>query len=144
MQLAKNKKVSGVRCQVSGLIPTPDTRHPAPRRGMTLVELLVVIVIISMLAALVLGVASVAGETAREQHTRHVVQRLHKLLMDYYGTFKNRKVRLNPTLEAKIDGDTSLSAAKKGQIKAQARLYALREMMVMEVPDRWSDVLLNA
>ena len=49
-----------------------------------------------MLAALVLGVAAVAGETAREQHSKHVVQRLHTLLMDHYNTFKNRRVRLNP------------------------------------------------
>ena len=32
---------------------------------------------------------------------------------------------------------------RKGQLKAEARLYALREMMLMEMPDRWSDVLLD-
>jgi hypothetical protein len=52
-------------------------------------------------------------------------------------------VRLNPALEAQIDG-SNLSSADKGKAKAQARLYAMRELLVMEIPDRWSDVLLNA
>lgn len=125
--------------------PRPSTLDFRPtRHGFTLIELLVAITIIGILAALVLGVASVAGETAREQHTRHVVERLHTLLTDFYGTFKTRRVQLNPTVESMIDANTSLKPADKGQLKAKARLYALREMMLMEIPDRWSDVLLNA
>jgi hypothetical protein len=105
---------------------------------------LVVIMIIALLATLVLGVSIVAGETAREQHTRHMVARLHTLLTEYGDTFKTRRVRLNPALEAQIDDPSSnLSSAERGKLKAQARLYALRELMVMEIPDRWSDVLLN-
>jgi type II secretory pathway pseudopilin PulG len=107
--------------------------------------LLVAITIIGILAALVLGVASVAGETAREQHTRHVVERLHTLLTDFYGTFKTRRVQLNPRVEEMIDDpNNKLKPSDRGQLKAKARLYALREMMLMEIPDRWSDVLLNA
>jgi hypothetical protein len=110
-----------------------------------MVELLIVILIISLLVALVLGVASVAGETAREAHTKHTVERLHTLLMEYYGTFKTRRVRINPAVEALIDDkDPNLRPAEKGRRKAEARLYALRELMLMEVPDRWSDVLLGA
>ncbi len=122
----------------------PSTLDPRPaHRGYTLVELLVVIMIIGILAALVLGVAAVAGETAREQHTRHVVERLHTLLTDFYGTFKTRRVKLNPAVE-EIIANSNLKPAERGQALAQARLYALREMMLMEIPDRWSDVLLNA
>ena len=45
---------------------------PARRRGVTLIELLIVMLIISILAALVLGVAAVAMETARQaQSTAH-------------------------------------------------------------------------
>jgi hypothetical protein len=36
------------------------------------------------------------------------------------------------------------NSAVKGRLRAEARLYALREMILMEVPDRWSDVLLNS
>ncbi len=126
--------------------PRPSTLVPRPARGMTLIELLVVITIIGILAALVLGVAAVAGETSREQHTKHVVERLHTLLMEYYGTYKTRRVRLNPTLENDIEitkFSASNNATVRGRVLAEARLYALREMMLMEVPDRWSDVLLN-
>jgi competence protein ComGC len=123
------------------LLLTPDTRHPTPRSGITLVELLITILIISILAGLILGVAALAGETAREAHTRHVVARLHNLLMEHYDTYKTRRVRLRPRVEEAIN--QRYSGGQRGAALAAARLYALREMMLMEVPDRWSDVLLN-
>jgi prepilin-type N-terminal cleavage/methylation domain-containing protein len=119
-------------------------RSQLPRRGVTLIELLIVITIISILAALVLGVAAVANETARQAQTKHIVERLHTLLTEFYGTFKSRRVKLDPKLEGLINGDKTKSPAQKRQLLAEARLYALREMMLTEVPDRWSDVLLTA
>ncbi|HVT28183.1 MAG TPA: type II secretion system protein [Lacipirellulaceae bacterium] len=121
------------------LPPAPRILHPRP--GITLIELLVTILIISILAGLVLGVAAVAAETAREAQSRHIVERLHTLLMEYYDTYKTRRVIVNSTVEQKIN--QTLSGGSRGQALAEARLYALREMMLMEVPDRWSDVLLN-
>jgi len=109
-----------------------------------LVELLITITIIAILAGLVLGVATVAGETARERQTQHMIERLHTLLKEHYDTYKTRRVRLNPALEAVIDGLPNASSAVKGRLRAEARLYALRELMLMEMPDRWSDVLLTA
>lgn len=127
--------------------PRLSTLDPRPMcRGFTLVELLVAITIIGILAALVLGVAAVAGETAREQHTRHVVERLHTLLTDFYGTFKTRRVRLNPAVESIVETEAknnNWNGARKGQTLAEARLYAMREMMLMEIPDRWSDIVLD-
>lgn len=115
----------------------------ASRDGVTLVELLVVILIISILAALVLGVASLAGETAREQHSKHVVERLHTLLTDYYDTYKTKRVRLSTTTEKLIRNQFG-SGPKLGAALAEARLYAQREMILMDIPDRWSDVLLTS
>ena len=54
--------------------------------------------IISILAAAVLGVAAVAGETAREAKTRTIIARLHTLLMEHYDTYVNRRVKLRPTM----------------------------------------------
>jgi len=122
--------------------PRPSTLSPRPCSGVTLVELLIVIVIISILAGLILGVASVAGETAREAHSRHMVERLHTLLTDYYNTFKTRRVRLQPGVEQEIQNELQ-RPAERGQALAEARLYALREMILMEIPDRWSDVILK-
>jgi prepilin-type N-terminal cleavage/methylation domain-containing protein len=138
---SENCRTAADRVLIASPLPAP--RSPLSRRGVTLIELLVVIMIIGLLAALVLGVASVAGESARERHSQHMIGRLHTLLTEYCDTFKTRRVRLNPVLEAQIDS-SNLSAAEKGKAKAQARLYALRELLVTEIPDRWSDVLLNA
>jgi prepilin-type N-terminal cleavage/methylation domain-containing protein len=115
--------------------------RPSPR-GLTLVELLIVILIIGILAGLILGVAAVAAETAREAQTRHTVARLHNLLMEHYNTYKSRRVRLRPQVETAING-LNRTSSERGQLLAEARLYALREMMLLEVPDRWSDVLLR-
>jgi hypothetical protein len=89
-----------------------------------------------------LGVAAVAGETARQAQSRHIVERLHTLLTDYYDTYKSRRVKLAPGIETKINNDLTTAAAR-GQALAEARMYAMRELMLMEIPDRWSDVLLN-
>jgi prepilin-type N-terminal cleavage/methylation domain-containing protein len=128
---------------VSGFDPTPDTRHPTPPpSGITLIELLVAILIISILAGLVLGVASVAGATAREAQTRNTITRLHTLLMEHYNSYKTRRVRVRPQVLNGIK-NANLSLAEKLKAPALARLYALRELILMEVPDRWSDVLLG-
>lgn len=116
---------------------------PRPSRGITLIELLIAMLIISILAGMILGVASVAGETAREAQTRNMVARLHTLLMQHYDTYKTRRVRLTPALESEINSRFAGNATVRGRALAEARLYALREIMVMEIPDRWSDVLLN-
>jgi type II secretory pathway pseudopilin PulG len=110
------------------------------------VELLITILIISILAGLILGVAAVATETAREAQTRNVVTRLHSLLAEYYGTYKTRRVALRQPIIEGINASNHVdydSPAEKGWARAFARLYALRELMLMEIPDRWSDVLLN-
>jgi prepilin-type N-terminal cleavage/methylation domain-containing protein len=116
------------------------------RRGVTLVELLITITIISILAGLILGIASLAGEKARENQTRHVIQRMHQLLMEHYDSYRERRVRINPAIEQFVNNPkvfVTSSNANRGVALAQARLFALREMMLMEVPDRWSDVLLQ-
>src|SRR6188508_768700 len=117
--------------------PKSEIRNPKARSGVTLIELLIVILIISILAALVLGVAAVAGETARQAQTRHVVERLHTLLTEHYGTYKARRVKLRPSdtsttngIEAQITARYPNDAARKNQALAEARLYAMRELML--------------
>lgn len=111
------------------------------RSALTLIELLITIMIIGMLAAMVLGVAAVAGNSAREAKTRNIVNRIHTLLMEQADTYKSRRVKVQKVVVDEINA-SSLSAAQKGAALAEARLYALREMMLMEMPDRWSDVWL--
>jgi hypothetical protein len=52
-------------------------------------------------------------------------------------------VRIRPEVKEGIDSQKTVTPAKKGQEHAASRLYALRELMMMEIPDRWSDVLLT-
>jgi prepilin-type N-terminal cleavage/methylation domain-containing protein len=131
-------------------IARPSTLDSRPFRGFTLIELLVVMFIITILASLILGVAALAAQTARENNSRHTVERLHTLLTEFYGTFKTRRINLRQDdpitgtkgIETQIKAAFSNDGPKVGQAKAEARLYALRELMLMEVPDRWSDVAL--
>jgi hypothetical protein len=104
---------------------------------------LITITIISILAALVLGVAAVAAEKARENHSRHVVTRLHTLLTQFYDSFKTRRVRLDQDVLQAIQDADFRNNFDRGRALAEARLYALREIMLLEIPDRWSDVLLQ-
>src|SRR4051812_44439332 len=109
-------------------------RSQPSRRGVTLIELLIVILIISILAALVLGVAAVAAETARQSQSRHIVERLHTLLIEHWDTYKSRRVKLRVSdpntangIEAQITTQFSSNPASKNQALAEARLYAMRE-----------------
>lgn len=101
-----------------------------PQSAFTLVELLVVILIISILSGLVLGVAAVAAESGREARTKQMISRLHTLLMEHYDTYRNRRVEIRAT-------------GLQGTALAVERLRAAREQMKMEMPDRWSDIVLR-
>lgn len=145
-RVKSQKRMVAVRSYSGSRLLTLSSR-PSPR-GVTLIELLIVITIISILAALVLGVAAVANETARQAQTKHIVERLHTLMTEYYGTYKTRRVALRQSvgsvdgIEAQINSKFTDRAAR-GQALSEARLYAMRELMLMEVPDRWSDVILR-
>ncbi|QDU90177.1 hypothetical protein Pla175_35790 [Pirellulimonas nuda] len=124
-------------------IPVRASGQSPARRAVTLVELLIVIAIISILATLMLGVGAAAGETARRARTQSVITRLHALMVEHIDGYANRRVELNQSVEGALD--TTFSAAQRrqrGQALADVRLYGLRELMLMEMPDRWSDVAL--
>jgi prepilin-type N-terminal cleavage/methylation domain-containing protein len=150
-RVESQKRMVAVRSHSGSRLLTLNSR--LSHRGVTLIELLIVIMIISILAALVLGVAAVAMETARQSKSRHTVTRLHTLVTEFYDTFKTRRVKLRENgtdgIETQIKAHfpvtpvNTANAAIQGNALAEARLYAMREMMLMDVPDRWSDVLLN-
>jgi prepilin-type N-terminal cleavage/methylation domain-containing protein len=98
------------------------------RRAFTLAELLVVIVIISMMAALALSALSGATEIAREQRTRAIISKLDNLIMERYESYRTRPMpmRVSP-------GTTPRQAALN-------RLNVLRELIRLELPDRISDL----
>jgi prepilin-type N-terminal cleavage/methylation domain-containing protein len=109
-------------------IPLP----PSPfRPAFTLIELLVAISIIATLSAMFLGASRAAMEHSRAARTRTTIDKLNTLLMERWADYETRRVDLAfvpPTAEATAD----------------YRLLALRELMKFEMPDRWSDIDLDA
>lgn len=114
---------------------------PLPsRNALTLIELLVAITILATLAALFLGVSNSAMESARQARTKTTIAKLHSLLMERWDEYTTRRVDLNPTIESEIRTHFSGNPSAMGQALADARLLALRELMKLEMPDRWSDI----
>lgn len=107
-------------------IPNPKS----PRGGFTLIELLVTIVVIAFLAGIMLGALNSARTTARAAKTKSLITRLHAVMMDKYMSYQTRRVPIT------TGGLTRTQAATQ-------RLNALRDLMRMEMPDRWSDVIDN-
>jgi prepilin-type N-terminal cleavage/methylation domain-containing protein len=107
--------------------------HSEPyRAGFTLIELLIAISIMGILAAAAVFAMFAAQESARETKTRSTIAKLHGLLMDRWESYQTRRPpivlpeRVSPADMAKI------------------RVKALRELMRMEMPERWTDITGNA
>ena len=116
----------------------------APRRGFTLVELLVVIMIISILASTVLFTMFQAMQQARESRAQSQVTKLNELLMARWEAYRTRPVRLlQVSAPGSLAQPVSVIRAVRQDPRGMAlgRLNAIRDLMRMEMPDRVSDVL---
>ncbi|QDV72155.1 type II secretion system protein [Botrimarina mediterranea] len=133
------------------------------RRALTLVELMVAIAIIGILASLLLGAAAVASEVARNARTKSLIARLHTLVIERYDGYRNHRVEIQPFTDTAVyrtslaavtgfvypTGPNGLNPPQPGgpgdpRMRAYARLAGLRELMKLEMPDRWSDILNGA
>lgn len=95
--------------------------------GFTLVELLVTITIITMLAGLTLGAIHLARQTAREASTRALITKLDRVIMQRCESYMTRRVAIRTR---------GLQPAEA----ARMRLEAMRDLMRMELPERWNDI----
>ena len=109
----------------------PSHSHSSRRSGFTLVELMVTMGIMVVLAAMIAVTMGNVAETARIDHTRAEIARLHTLLMDRYESYRWRR------LPIQIPPASSPAAA------ANYRCDAIRELMRLELPDRWTDITDN-
>jgi type II secretory pathway pseudopilin PulG len=88
---------------------------------------MVTISIIAIMAALVMGALHAARETAAAAATKATIAKINAIIMQRYEGYLTRRVPVN------------LSGLQPGNA-APARLYVLRDLMRMEMPDRLSDI----
>lgn len=100
------------------------------RSGFTLIELLITITIIGIMASMILFALYGAGEAAKAAKTRSRVVKLSNIIAARYEAYQTRRlpIQIPP-------GTTDL------RLVAKYRLDALRDLMRMEMPDRWTDVI---
>ena len=121
----------------SQLVGSPD------RHGVTLVELLIAAAIIGILAAITLGAAAAANSAARTSKTRTMISKLHALLMERWESYEARRTELTFDVERQLERMSFPTAQNRHHFMTAVRLNAMRELMLSEMPDRWSDVYLN-
>ena len=124
------KRISNLKSEISDFQSPISNPGSSRRRGFTLVELLVVITIIAMLAGVVLGALAKTREVARADATKATIAKLNDLMMRKYRIVLHAAAALEPDRH-------SLTP----QAVRQIRMYAIRDLMRMEMPERWSDVL---
>ena len=112
------------------------------RHAVTLIELLIVIAIIATLSTVFLGVSTAAMEHSRASRTKAVIAKIHSLLMERWESYETRRIDLDPSIVSFING-LSISSRERGQVMQDLRIIAHRELMMLEMPDSWSDILLN-
>jgi type II secretory pathway pseudopilin PulG len=101
----------------------------AARASFTLVELLITISIIAIMASMMLFALYSAQESAKVDKTKALIARLDAIIKTRWESYRTRRV---PVVIP--PGTPPLTAAT-------TRLNGLHELMRMEMPDRWSDIM---
>ncbi len=102
--------------------------HSSPRTAFTLVEMLVTVTVIAILAGMVMGALRFGRREAREARTAATITKLDRIIMQKYESYMTRRVPIR------------IPPRTPPQQAAQMRLQALRDLMRMEMPERWNDV----
>jgi hypothetical protein len=87
----------------------------------------VVIVVIGMLSGIMLAALRKAQQAARLTHTKATIAKLDRIIMAKYESYRTRRLPLNiPGLQPRV--------------AALLRLYALRDLMRMEMPEMYAEI----
>lgn len=131
-------------------MPTLRLRGEKNRRAFTLIDLLVAMTIISVLAAMVFGALGAARGRARIDQTQRLVAKLNTIILAKYDSYRTRRVPMD--LRQYVWTYSPLNSSAPAQYYdpaaagwpheiARARVNAIRDLMRLEMPDRWSDVI---
>jgi prepilin-type N-terminal cleavage/methylation domain-containing protein len=113
----------------------------ALRRSFTLVEMLGAVVILGMLAAIAMGALQKVREEARRTKTRATVDKISRVIMAKYNSYRTRRVPCDVVaIATALYGPDSTTGQLEAKSIARVRLNALRELMRLEMPDRLTDV----
>lgn len=104
--------------------------HAAPnaRRGFTLVELMVTLVIIAILSSLSLAGLNGARHRSKVAKTQSTLRKLNEAIVPQYEDYTSRRVPAT--------GGSPIAVARD-------RLVKLRLLLTREMPDSWDDVFAN-
>jgi len=111
-----------------GTVPFSLRENRDSPRGFTLIDLLVSVTIIGILAAITLAAVGAVRQRARTDKTRNLITKLHYIVMNKYDSYRTRRLPISI-----LPGTRPYEAARQ-------RVNAVRDLMRMEMPDRWSDV----
>jgi prepilin-type N-terminal cleavage/methylation domain-containing protein len=101
--------------------------RPCGPRAFTLIELLITMSIIAIMASMVLVGLYSAQEAGKTAKTKALIARLDSIIKTRYESYRTRRV--------------PVASGANRTATALARLGGLRDMMRMELPDRWSDIV---
>ena len=102
----------------------------------TLVELLVTLVIIGMLASMILFALFQAQQSAQMARTQAMITKLHSTIARQWDTYATRRPPIDVSVKDPGTDNTPIDPA----VSASLRLKAVRQLMRVELPDRWADV----
>jgi prepilin-type N-terminal cleavage/methylation domain-containing protein len=129
--------------------PGPWPLAPGPSRSaFTLVELMVTMAIIAILGAAMAYAVAGAQQSANIAKTRSLIAKLHSLVMQKYESYRTRRLPisippfvLDPTNGPKDSMNNPIPIPTPARAIALVRCDAIRQLMRMEMPERWTDVI---
>ncbi len=131
-------------CSVDQAVAKKVENSRPIRRGLTLVELMIVMAIMGILAGMILYTLAGAQRDALTARTQGTIKKLNDVILSRWEEYRYRSVRLDiPSsflIPKQLPG-VGWSVAISPREGARVRMIALRDLMRMEMPDRYTDLL---
>ena len=118
-----------------------NIRH---RRCFTLIELLVAIAIIGVLVGMVLYTLAGARQDAKVARTQGTLKKISDVVLMRWEEFRYRAVKINIPEDRLLPynfGSNVWQPPLSPREGARARMIVLRDVMRMELPDRYTDIM---